>query len=220
MPKLGHDDLAKAQQQTLNTPRRKYGLFARALFVVMDSCYGKEGHLRKFQVLEIVARMPYQTWEHVAYVAITHKYKDTSLAKSIYQRVEQAREQQDNEQWHLLIMEELIEKAGLRRGVIRYKILPQILAFVYYHLSWMLYVLRPYWSYKLNADFEDHAEHEYMNFVEGNPQLEDEKWESDFTNDYGYAQSVADLFRQIAHDERVHKEESLADMAKPRFSDD
>jgi hypothetical protein len=30
--------------------------------------------------------------------------------------------------------------------------------------------------------------------------------------------SLADLFRQIGHDERVRKEESLARMTEPRFS--
>jgi hypothetical protein len=35
--------------------------------------------------------------------------------------------------------------------------------------------------------------------------------------DYGAFASQADLFRQIAHDERVHKEEGLAAMAQPRF---
>ena len=220
MPKLDHEDLVLAQKETLETPRRKYGFAARGLFGLMDVFYGKTGHLRKFQVLEIVARMPYQTWEHVAYIAITHKYKDTSLARSIYERIAEAREQQDNEQWHLLIMEELIEKRNLRRGYLRYRILPQELAFGYYQLSWILYVMRPYWSYKLNADFEDHAEHEYMNFVNDNPQLENEPWHSEFSDDYGAADTVADLFRQIAHDERVHKQESLDAMQKPRFSDD
>lgn len=217
LPKLNHDELVKAQEETLNTPRRRYGMAARALFLVMDVFYGKEGHLRKFQVLEIVARMPYQTWEHVAYIAITHKYEDTTLAKRIHDRIEEAREQQDNEQWHLLIMEELIEKRGLRRGFLLYKALAQVLAFVYYHLSWLMYVIRPYWSYKLNADFEDHAEHTYMNFVSDHPELENENWDTEFSDEYGQSDSVADLFRQIAHDERVHKQESLTAMAQPRF---
>jgi ubiquinol oxidase len=220
MPKLNHEELLRAQQETLTTSRRHYGLFARALFVFMDAVYGKKGHLRKFQVLEIVARMPYQTWEHVAYVAITHKYKDTSLAKSIHKRIAEARAQQDNEQWHLLIMEELIEERRLRRGKLRYVWLPQVVAFVYYQLSWVLYVIRPYFSYKLNADFEDHAEHEYMTFVADHPELENEKWQSAFTEEYGRFDTVADLFRQIAHDERVHKLESLEDMKKPRFSEE
>ena len=35
---------------------------------------------------------------------------------------------------------------------------------------------------------------------------------SEFEADYGPFDSMADLFRQIGHDERVHKEESLAQM--------
>ena len=35
--------------------------------------------------------------------------------------------------------------------------------------------------------------------------------------DYAELDSVADLFRQIGYDERVHKEESLARMREPRF---
>jgi hypothetical protein len=41
-----------------------------------------------------------------------------------------------------------------------------VIAFAYYQQSWLLYVIRPKWSYRLNADFEDHAEHQYMLFVD------------------------------------------------------
>jgi hypothetical protein len=37
-------------------------------------------------------------------------------------------------------------------------------------------------------------------------------------DDYARLDSVADLFRQISYDERIHKEESLAAMREPRFS--
>jgi hypothetical protein len=36
--------------------------------------------------------------------------------------------------------------------------------------------------------------------------------------DYGRFASQADLFRQIAYDERVHKAESLAWLSNPRFA--
>jgi ubiquinol oxidase len=65
-PRLSHDELAVAQKETLNAPRRKYGIAARALFVTLDIVYGKPRTMSKFKVLEIVARVPYQTWEHVA----------------------------------------------------------------------------------------------------------------------------------------------------------
>ena len=82
----------------------------------------------------------------------------------------------------------------------------------------MLFLLKPEWSYKLNAEFEDHAEHEYMEFVRDHPDLEGAAWESVLAEDYGRFASQADLFRQIGYDERVHKEESLGWLAAPRFS--
>jgi ubiquinol oxidase len=78
-------------------------------------------------------------------------------------------------------------------------------------------VIRPRWSYLLNAYFEDHAEHEYMEYVAENSQLEAECFESMFAEDYGHFHSVADMFRQIGYDERVHKLESLARLDAARF---
>jgi ubiquinol oxidase len=41
--------------------------------------------------------------------------------------------------------------------------------------------------------------------------------ESSFAGDFGKFASLADVFRQIGHDERVHKLESEAQMKKSRF---
>lgn len=209
--------LKKEQEITLASPRRRYSLLARPLFVFMDLFYGKRKTVSKFKVLEVIARVPYQAWEHVAYIAMTHTYGMPGFARRIFEFVKEARHQQDNEQWHLLILEEMTQKAGIREGFFRYRIVPQILAFFYYHTSWLLYVIKPSWSYALNADFEDHAEHEYMEFVKENPALEREPFESDFRADYGDFASQADLFRRIALDERQHKEESLHRIEQARF---
>ncbi len=95
--------------------------------------------------------------------------------------------------------------------------LPQILAFGYYQLSWFMYVVRPAWSYRLNADFEDHAEHEYALLVQEHPEWETTPFAASFGDDFGRYDSLADLFRQIGYDERLHKLESEANMAAPRF---
>ena len=92
-----------------------------------------------------------------------------------------------------------------------------MLAFVYYQLSVALYIVKPGWSYRLNADFEDHAEHEYAKFVEENPWLGEQAYDGLFADDYGRFVTLSDLFRQIGHDERVHKLESLERMTQPRF---
>jgi hypothetical protein len=214
---LSHEELRRSHETTLTSDRRKYSLGARGLFALLDLVYGRSRTLSKFKVLELVARVPYQSWEQVAYIAITHTQKRTGLARRIFDRVAEARIQQDNEQWHLLILEEMISKSGVREGWLRFMCVPQILAFVYYQLSWLFYVVRPKWSYRLNADFEDHAEHEYALLVSEHPEWEMEPFNSAFACDYGTFESIADLLRQIGHDERVHKEESLARMSEPRF---
>ena len=207
-----HHALVAEQERTLSTPRRHYGIIARSLFAGMDALYGRKATLEKFVVLELVARVPYQTWEHAAYLAITRHAPDTRLARRIYDRVRRAREQQDNEQWHLFILEDVLEHRGKQLGWFRFRLLPQVIAFAYYLVSWLLYLVRPAWSYALNADFEDHAEHEYMAFVAEHPELADERCTCTVSADYGCADSFADVLRQIALDERHHKEESLEEL--------
>ncbi|MDO8730665.1 MAG: alternative oxidase [Candidatus Omnitrophota bacterium] len=215
-----HDpEVLKAEQKkTLDSPRRPYGILARGLFLTMDLFYGRPRTLSKFKVLEVVARVPYQAWEHVAYIAMTHTYGKPHFARRIFEFVRESRRQQDNEQWHLLILEEMVQGKGIPENFFLYRVVPQILAFLYYHVSWLLYVAKPAWSYNLNADFEDHAEHEYMEFVAENPAMQREPFASDFEPEYGSFPSTADLFRRIALDERMHKEESIDRVASARFS--
>jgi ubiquinol oxidase len=213
-------DLRFEQDKTLATPRLRYGILARLLFVTLDLVYGRHRTLSKFKVLEVIARVPYQAWEHVAYIAVTHKYADPEFARRIFEFVSESRHQQDNEQWHLLILEEMVHNKQGAEGFLRYRLFPQIMAFFYYHVSWLLYVVRPGLSYELNAHFEDHAEHEYMEFVLENRALEATPFRSLFETDYGAFENEADLFRQIGLDERQHKEESLFRMAHPRFTSD
>ncbi|CBE69983.1 conserved protein of unknown function [Candidatus Methylomirabilis oxygeniifera] len=217
LQKLTVEQRYHAQQVTLGSPRTRYGILARLLFMTMDLVYGRRKTLSKFKVLELIARVPYQSWENVAYVAITHMYADREFSRRVFDRVKEAREAQDNEMWHLLILEELTHARGIKESFFLYRVLPQVIAFLYYHTCWFLYVVKPSWGYLLNAQFEDHAEHEYMEFVAENPQLELEPFKSLFEEDYASFESMADMFRQIGHDERMHKEESLEAIAMARF---
>jgi ubiquinol oxidase len=216
-PHLAHDDLALAQHETLVSPRRSYGLLARLLFVSLDVVYGRRRTLSKFRVLELIARVPYQAWEQVAYIAVTHTHRQSDFARRIHDRVLEARNQQDNEQWHLLVLTELIAASGQRESRLKFGWLPQLIAVFYYHVSWLLYVVKPAWSFRLNADFEDHAEHEYMQMVGEHPEWEQQPFASVACADYGSFSSIADVLRQIGHDERIHKLDSLAHMHEARF---
>src|SRR5437879_13186654 len=126
MGDLDHHALVIAQDETARSPRRRYGMAARVLFGLLDAIYGRPRTLSKFKVLELVARVPYQSWEQVAYIAITHTYERTGLARRIYDRVSEARSQQDNEQWHLLILEERIVRSRIHEGWVRFRLIPQV----------------------------------------------------------------------------------------------
>jgi ubiquinol oxidase len=215
MERLDHDRLRAEQLASLASPRRRYSLSARVLFALMDALYGRARTLEKFRVLELVARVPYQAWENVAYVAVTHTASQPRFARRVFDRVRASRFEQDNEQWHLLILEELTGNDP--RSFLRSRVVPQLIAFGYYQLSWLLFAVRPAWSYRMNADFEDHAEHEYAQLVEEHPEWEDVPYEGQLSADFGAYDSLADLFRQIGYDERLHRVESETRMAHPRF---
>jgi ubiquinol oxidase len=209
-PTLPSHALRTAQAATLATPRLRYDPFSRLMFFTVNVLYGRPPSLAKFLVLEHLARIPYQTWERVAQRAIARTAGRSHLALRIMDRVVEARAQQDNEQFHLLIIDELLIRRGAAPGRIRYRILPRLLAGPWHAFTWLLLLIRPAWSYRLNASFEDHAEHEYMHFVALHPELDDEPVVCDAADGYGRFDTLGDLLRQIGHDERVHKLESLA----------
>ncbi|MET0592250.1 MAG: alternative oxidase [Polyangiaceae bacterium] len=209
--------LRVAERRTLDAAKRPHGRLAGTLFRTLDLVYGRASTLSKFVVLELVARVPYQAWENVGYVAISHTSTSPHFARRIFDYVRESRAQQDNEQWHLLILQELVGQPQGVRGWFLFRAIPQLLAFFYYHVSWLLYVLLPRWSYELNADFEDHAERAYMGYVHAHPEVDEWPWQSAFVTDYGAYATVGDVLRRIALDERVHRDESLARIAEARF---
>ncbi len=125
--RLDHDRVRAEQQASLASRRRRYSLSARLLFRSIDALYGRDRTLEKFRVLELVARVPYQAWENVAYVAVTHTARQPGFARHVFDRVRTSRWEQDNEQWHLLILEELTAPSP-RRPWLRTRVIPQLLA--------------------------------------------------------------------------------------------
>ncbi|HEX6238434.1 MAG TPA: alternative oxidase [Acidimicrobiales bacterium] len=210
-PTLAPEALRKAQADTLATRRLRYDPFSRLMFLTVDVLYGRRRSLEKFLVLEQLARIPCQAWERLAQRAIAHSQGRSAVARRIMERVVEARAQQDNEQFHLLILEELLaHQRATPLGRLRYRIVPRIIAGPWHVFTWLLHLVQPGWSYRLNANFEDHAEHEYMAYVAEHPELDRQRVHSAIAADYGRFASLGDLLRQIGHDERVHKLESLA----------
>lgn len=207
---LSPAELRDHHARLLAMPTYRYGLPARLLFWTADKVFPQGRSFEFFAFVELVARVPYMAWEHVGHIAQTQNHRKHWFGRKIQDRVLLARDEQDNEFWHLMIMEEFCEAAEYKRRWFFDRVFPQLLSVIYYHLSWILYVLRPKWSYKLNSDFEDHALRQYSLFVEEHPEFDETPWESAYRADYGWHRTVGDMLRQIAWDEKQHKDHSEA----------
>jgi len=98
-PKLTPAQLRAAQQQTLAAPRLRYSMSARALFKTMDLGYGRAGTIVKFIILEYVARVPYQAWERVGYLALAKQRRRSALATRVFDRIVQTRAEGAGVRW-------------------------------------------------------------------------------------------------------------------------
>jgi hypothetical protein len=171
--------------------------------------YGRRPSLPKFLVLEHLAQVPYRSWERVAQRRIARTQGRSGLARRIQMRVAEARSQYDNEQWHMLVLEEMLARRGHRLHRLRYRVLPRLMAAPWQVTTWVLHLLKPAWSYSLNAAFESHAEREYMGYVAANAQLDDIPFGGELAKRWNQPVTVADVLRQIGYDERYHKIASL-----------
>jgi ubiquinol oxidase len=207
-PTLNPAQLRYEQQRTLDGPETRPRLVLRLLFGSIDLLYGRRPSIEKFLVLEHLAQVPYRSWERVAQRHIARTRGRSVLARRIQQRVAEARAQHDNEQWHMLVMEELIVRRGRRLGRLRHRLFPRLLAVPWQIGTWLLHLVRPDWSYRLNAAFEAHAERTYMRFVALHRDTEREIFGGPLADRWEAPVTVADVLRQIGHDERMHKLDS------------
>ncbi|HIJ64404.1 MAG TPA: hypothetical protein HPP77_00530 [Candidatus Hydrogenedentes bacterium] len=212
---MGKDvDLKAEQARTLETPAMSANLLLRTMYLGMDLIYGFKRTLPKFKVIELLARYPYWAWENGAYNRLTRSYARTRGADKkgsdlAVRHIELGRKSQDNEQWHLMLIEDIMRQKGIRQGWIKACFLPRVMAFKYLVLTRLMYRLKPEWSFAMNARFESHAEHEYMRLVQEHPEWEDEPAESEYFQYYPRQATLADLFRRIGLDERDHMHESM-----------
>jgi ubiquinol oxidase len=207
---MGKDvDLKEEQKKTQATPVMRANFILRMMYISMDIIYGPKQTLPKFKVIELLARYPYWAWEHGGYGLVTRLFSTTravsaSGAAQALRHIDMGRESQDNEQWHLMLIEDLMRQQGIRQGWFRGVLLPKIMVLNYLFMTEIIYRVRKQWSFSMNARFESHAEHEYMKLVDLHPEWEDMPIETAVFEHYPRQTSVANLFRRIGLDERDH----------------
>ncbi len=205
----GGIDFKKEQERTLARPHLRATGMARLLFWGMDVAYGRKTTLPKVRLLEILARIPYQAWETSQYARLSRRYgSETDVARAT-EILEWGRRAQDNEFWHLRVIERRMQQTGLREGPFWTGVAHPVVCFKYALFSRLLARARIDRAFHMNAEFEDHAERTYMQFVTDHPELEEERPEDPLVNERGPYASWADVFRRIALDERDHMNDSF-----------
>ncbi len=207
-------DLKAEQEKTLQTPVMKANIILKSMYVAMDLIYGAKRTLPKFKVIEILARYPYWAWENGSYHRLSRRYARANYAEEnaseqSLRHIELGRRAQDNEQSHLMLIEDIMRQKGIKQNWLMSCFMPRCMIFGYLLLTRTLYRLKPEWSFDMNARFESHAEHEYMHLVEEHPEWENEPIDSPYFKYYPKQETTADLFRRIGLDERDHMTQSM-----------
>lgn len=208
-------DLGREQRATRERPRPGYSAAARGFFASMDALAGERTTLHKVKLIEALAPIPYRAWENREYGRLTRRYDDAAVRDEARAVVDWARAAQDNEYWHLVVVnEKLKEDAGPEPRYLT-EPLPSLMVASYVSLSWTIARVGIRRAFLLNAEFEDHAEHTYAELVDAHPEWEEQPVTSPVVLQYGDFASWADVFRRIGLDERDHRNASFRLAGRP-----
>lgn len=182
-----------------------------------NAVYGRAPSYLKFRAVEVVARVPYQSWASAAFTLLTMFYGDEKRALKLSTISQFARFAADNETMHVVVIS-MLAHVEQRAGMIRHTIVPMIFAFFYFWMSYFLYLFNPRWSLEMNYLFEAHAFDQYSRFLKENEAaLRSKPIMSEFLNWYGrHPRSQYEFFRSVRNDELVHRNRSIHEIEMNR----
>lgn len=185
-------------------------LLGSLLVGVGNLVYGEKPSYEKFKAVEVIARIPYQSWESVAYTLLTAFYSDEHRAIRYAKVLPFARHAQDNETMHVVVVSQIVKAHG-HNGVIRHTLIPLLFSFFYFWAIWLLSLCYKRGAFELNFLFESHAYEQYTRFLETEGEhLRSRPLDSHFLTFYGReAQNEYDFFESVMIDEVIHRNVSL-----------
>ena len=208
-------DLKKEQKASNERPRYRYSLAAKVFFLSIDLITGRTITLPKVKLIEILASIPYRSWETRQYTRMTRRYRDQALVQEARKIMMWAREAQDNEYWHLLVVNGKMKEDGIKDPWYLFPPIPLLMVGFYallMHVTALIGIRR---AFLFNAEFEDHAEHVYARFVEEHPEWEQQPVNNEQVKERGALLTWADVFRRIGLDERDHMNMSFVFCGEP-----
>lgn len=173
-----------------------------------DLCYGRAPSLKKFYVIEIIARIPYQSWELWSYIIQTLAFAEEQRAIKLGELAHFSRVAQDNETMHVVALGLILG----RRSNIFLSIPAFILSFFYFQACFVLHAIHKSWAYELNYLFENHAFQAYQEFLQlHDTELKTQPLASAYLTWYGRdVSTVYDFLALVRNDELLHRHSSIS----------
>ncbi|MBU2103842.1 hypothetical protein KKD81_02615 [Patescibacteria group bacterium] len=193
------------------------GLLARIFGWLLVSSgtlvYGKRPCYAKFKAIEVIARIPYQSWEVATYTLLTGFYANEERAIELTKTSAFSRHAQDNETMHVVVLSQIVKRLRCE-GFFRHVLIPLLFAFFYFWTVYLLYMLSRKSALELNYLFENHAYHEYDQFlIQDGERLRDTAIMSDFLVHYGRNfRSEYEFFESVRNDELIHRNRSIREL--------
>ncbi len=200
----------------------KVGFVARILGAILvgsgNLMYGKRPSYGKFKAIEVVARIPYQSWEVAAYTLVSAFHGNERIAIQLCKTSAFSRFAQDNETMHVVVISSLARRKK-DHGFFRFTLIPLLFALVYFWVIYLLYMVSHRTALELNYLFESHAYAQYQDFLDANEEmLRQTPIQSDFLDFYGRsAKSEYEFFEMVRNDELIHRNRSIRELeARPK----
>ena len=193
------------------------GLVPRVLAWILvtsgNLMYGSAPSYGKFKAIEVIARIPYQSWEVATYTLLTAFYGDEKRAIALSKTSAFSRAAQDNETMHVVVITQIAKRMRCTDPV-RHLFIPLVFAFFYFWTIFLLYLVSRKASLELNFLFESHAYEQYSRFVHlHEARLKTTAVSSEFLSFYGReCRSEYELFTSIRNDELVHRNRSIREI--------
>lgn len=175
--------------------------------------YGKRPGYAKFKAIEVIARIPYQSWESAAYTLLSALYGDERYAVRLVRLTAFSRFAQDNETMHVVVNSHITQKHQCE-GFFRHTLIPVLFAFFYFWVVYALYLISHRAALELNYLFESHAYKQYSEFLETNEAyLKQQPLMSEFLQFYGReVRNEYEFFETVRNDELIHRNRSIREM--------
>ncbi len=189
-------------------------LFLGKLLVLSGNLlYGRKPSYTKFKAIEIIARIPYQSWEAASYTLLTAFHTKEDYAIELCRMSAFGRFAQDNETLHVVVISGIVRKMK-KENFFMLTLIPLLFSLVYFWIIYFLYLFSPRASLELNYVFESHAYHQYQEFLTTHAdELKKKMVNSEFLNFYGrHVRNEYELFESIRNDELIHRNRSIREI--------